>query len=80
MEKIENKFKNGEQVYERTNPYQKLIVSRYENHIYYCRILDAPKRKELVFSERELILDDSVEDKVANEDLAKTTSFQFWSF
>ena len=54
MTTMENKYKTGEVVYERTNPYQKLIVSRYVDRVYYCKVQDAPKRKELVYFEREL--------------------------
>lgn len=51
----ESKFKQGEIVMERVRPYLKLLVSRYENQIYYCKILDRESKKELVYSERELM-------------------------
>lgn len=51
---MENKFKEGDIVNERVRPSQRLIVSRLMNKIYYCRIQENPKRKELVFFEREL--------------------------
>jgi len=51
----ENKFKPGEIVSERIRPYLKLMVSRYENKIYYCKILERESKKELVYSERELM-------------------------
>jgi hypothetical protein len=51
----ENKFKEGEIVYERTNPSRKLIVGRYMDNVYYCKIQEAPRRKELVYFERELM-------------------------
>ena len=53
----EDKFKIGDVVYERTNPYQKLIVNRYADRVYYCKIQSAPNRKELVYFERELMAD-----------------------
>ena len=52
---IENKYKEGDEVFERTNPSQKLIVTRFQNKIYYCSALDFPKRKDLVFFERDLM-------------------------
>lgn len=76
----ENKFKNGELVFERTNPYQKLSVSRYADRVYYCKIVNAPERKELVYFERELIADASAPAGVPNEGSVKSGSFQFWSF
>ena len=51
----DNKFKEGEIVYERTNPARKLIVGRYMDHVYYCKIQEAPRRKELVYFERDLM-------------------------
>jgi hypothetical protein len=76
----ENKFKNGELVFERTNPYQKLMVSRYADRVYYCKIVDAPTRKELVYFERDLIADASATAAVPKEDSVKSGSIQFWSF
>lgn len=76
----ENKFKNGEMVYERTNPSKKLIVSRYADRIYYCKVLEAPMRKELVYFERELIADASAPNGVTNRVPFKIGSFQLWSF
>jgi len=57
---MENKFKAGEVVYERTHPSQKLIVGRYADRVYYCKAMEAPKRKELVYFERELAADESI--------------------
>ncbi len=51
---MENKYKQGDIVNERVRPLQKLIVSRLLNKIYYCKIQENPRRKELVFFEREL--------------------------
>lgn len=52
---MDNIFKEGEEVYAKVNPTQKLIIRRYLKRIYYCRFPDQPDRKELVFFERELI-------------------------
>jgi len=56
----ENKFKTGEVVFERTHPAQKLIVSKYVDRLYYCKTQESPKRKELVYFERELKADIAV--------------------
>lgn len=50
----EYKYKEGEIVYDRIRPSQKLIVSGHNGKIYYCKIEEAPHRKELTYFEREL--------------------------
>ena len=52
---MENKFKKGEVVKERIRPTQKLIITRYINKLYYCKIEENPNLKELVYFERELM-------------------------
>lgn len=54
---MENKYKEGEFVYAKNNPSLGLIIRRYVNSIYYCRIQEAPHSKELVYFERDLIAD-----------------------
>ncbi len=49
------KFNEGEIVYERTHPSQKLIVSYYADKLYYCKVFEAPDRKPLVYFERDLL-------------------------
>ncbi|MEQ1586983.1 MAG: hypothetical protein ABL895_13935 [Cyclobacteriaceae bacterium] len=51
---MESKFKAGEIVYERIRPTLKLIVANCINNLYYCKLHEFPKRKELVYFEREL--------------------------
>ncbi len=51
---MENKYKEGDIVCAKENPSQKLIVRRYVDKIYYCRVKDEPTAKELVYFEREL--------------------------
>lgn len=51
---MEHKFKEGEEVFDAVHPNQKLIVRRYYNRIYYCKVADEPSRKELAYFEREL--------------------------
>ncbi len=53
---MENKFKTGEIVVDRSRPYYKLIVTLCDGSLYYCRDLEFTKRKELVYLERELKL------------------------
>ncbi len=50
-----NLYKKGEIVVERIRPGQNLIVSRYSQNLYYCRVQGNDKRKELVYSESELM-------------------------
>jgi uncharacterized protein YodC (DUF2158 family) len=52
---MENKFKEGEVVRAKVNPNQNLIVRRYVDRIYYCKIQEDLSHKELVYFERELI-------------------------
>ncbi len=47
-------FKEGEEVYERIRPNQKLIISRYFKGIYYCKVAENPNRKELIYHAKEL--------------------------
>jgi hypothetical protein len=51
---MENKYKEGEIVYAKTDPSLKLIIRRYIDRIYYCRVPEDPSREELVYFEREL--------------------------
>ncbi len=54
---MENKYKEGQIVYSKTEPNLKLMVRRYVSRIYYCKIVEDPTRKELVYFERELSSD-----------------------
>lgn len=53
MEPIETKFKKNDVVYERVNPSRKLVVDRFRDGLYYCR-LPENHRRHFVFQEREL--------------------------
>ena len=44
-----NKYKEGKVVFAIVNPTIKLIVRRYVDRIYYCRIQQNPTQKELVY-------------------------------
>ncbi len=52
---MENTYKEGEVVYERIRPTQKLIVKRYACNLYYCQAEENTRQKELVYQERELM-------------------------
>lgn len=52
---LEKKFKEGDEVYDRIRPSQKLIISRYFKGIYYCKVVENLRRKELIYLERELM-------------------------
>lgn len=49
------RFKEGEVVCALVNPLQKLVIRRYVDRIYYCKIQEGPARKELVYFDRELM-------------------------
>jgi hypothetical protein len=51
---MENKFKEGSSVCARANPDLKLVIRRYVDRIYYCKVDEDPLHKELVYFEREL--------------------------
>jgi hypothetical protein len=51
---MENKFKEGEEVYAKTDPELKLVVRRYVDRVYYCRIKGNQDHDDLPYFEREL--------------------------
>ncbi len=53
---MKNLFLEGELVVERVRPGQLLIVARHAMQLYYCKVAENTKRKELVYSESELAL------------------------
>lgn len=50
-----NRFKEGEVVCALVDPTLKLVIRRYVDRIYYCKIQKNPARKELVYFDRELM-------------------------
>ena len=48
-------FKEGQVVYERIRPAQKLIIKRWASNLYYCRSQENTNRRDLVYQERELM-------------------------
>lgn len=59
---MENKHNAGDTVYAKVNPTLQLVVRRFVDSIYYCKIQNDPGHKELVYFERELL------DKSSNSD------------
>ncbi len=57
---MEKAYKEGEVVYERIRPAQKLIIKRYACNLYYCQAEESTNRKELVYQERELMSSSSL--------------------
>jgi hypothetical protein len=51
---MENKYKEGQVVYAKVDPGLKLVIRRYVDRIYYCKVQNDPTRKELVYFEREI--------------------------
>lgn len=62
---MENKYKEGQVVFAKVNPSLKLVIRRYIDRIYYCKIHNKPDQKELVYFEREL-MDDNTDQKAFN--------------
>ena len=56
-ETVAPKYKEGDVVYAKVNPAQKLVIRRQVDSIYYCKVQLDPNHKELVFFERELMGD-----------------------
>lgn len=52
---IQSIYRPGDVVFANVNPTLKLVVRRYIDRIYYCKIQDDPEAKELVYFERELL-------------------------
>jgi uncharacterized protein YodC (DUF2158 family) len=49
------KFKEGEVVYEKIRPQQRLFISKSQSGLYYCKVEEDRTRKELVYFERDLL-------------------------
>ncbi len=52
---MSGKYKIGQVVYAKVDPYLALVVMSYLSRIYYCQVKGKPNRKELVYFERELL-------------------------
>ena len=51
---VKNKYESGDVVYAKVNPTLKLVIRRYIDRTYYCRVHEDPTQKELVYFEREI--------------------------
>ena len=60
---MENKYKNGEVVFDRIRPSQKLVIGSYANSVYYCMPDEDRSRRKLVYFERELMAANAVVNK-----------------
>lgn len=54
-ESMENKYKEGDIVFANEDPTKKLVVRRYVDRIYYCKVDGDSFAKERVYFERELV-------------------------
>ena len=64
---FQNKYNEGDIISATVNPSLKLIIRRYIDQVYYCRMLDDPEGKELVYYEREIVEDSILEAKNKND-------------
>lgn len=51
----DSRYRAGEEVFAKENPELALVVRRYIDRIYYCRVRDDADHKELVYFDRELL-------------------------
>jgi len=58
---VQNKYNAGDVVYAKVNPTLKLIIRRYVDQVYYCKVFEDAERNELVYFERELVQDPTPE-------------------
>lgn len=52
---MDNKYEAGSSIHAKHDPDRKLMIDRYYKRIYYCKPVDRPSDKSLVYFERELI-------------------------
>lgn len=58
---VQNKYNAGDVVYAKVDLTLKLVIRRYIDRIYYCKVQEDPERKELVYFERELVENPALE-------------------
>lgn len=51
----DSRYQAGEVVFAKENPELALVVRRYIDRIYYCRVRDDADHQELVYFDRELL-------------------------
>ncbi len=52
---LQNKYNVGDIVYAKASPDRALVIRRYVDRVYYCKIRQYPEEKELVYFDRELV-------------------------
>lgn len=60
---VQNKYNPGDMVYAKVNPTLKLVIRRYVDQIYFCKVQEDLERKELVYFERELVENPALEEE-----------------
>ncbi|XOV91092.1 MAG: hypothetical protein ACFHWX_12870 [Bacteroidota bacterium] len=63
---MRNRFQSGDIVYSKKAPKVKLMIRRYIDERYYCKVLNSPYSPELSFYERDLIASSNPADKGSN--------------
>jgi hypothetical protein len=51
---MDNKYKDGTLIVAKSDPNRQLIIDRYLDRIYYCKVVSEPQGKLLAYYEREL--------------------------
>gem|GEM_PF-954986 len=52
---VQNKYNPGDVVFAKADPTLKLVIRRYIDQVYFCKVQEDPEKKELVYFERELV-------------------------
>lgn len=74
-----SKYNVGQIVYSLENPNQKLIVRRFLDRIYYCRVFEAEDTRELVFFERELASTTTYSLIPRDDNNQEILDYHFWN-
>ena len=61
---MDYKFKEGDEVYTKEKPSQKLIIRRRFDYLFYCTLKGFPDKKEFVFFGSELLLTRELDSKL----------------
>ncbi len=51
----DNRYKEGTSIYAKVDPELKLTIMKYRQRIYYCAVLNHPKKNNFAYFENELI-------------------------
>lgn len=74
-----NKYKEGQIVHSLANPEQKLVVRRYIDRIYFCRVVEEPEHRELAFFERELSVEIIYSLLPKEDEKDKRNEYLYWN-